>query len=156
MRLSPITPESGYMPKPVRKAIENESTYIFTSCQGFRDHHQIRTDTLSVMCEVCTSSSKAALYLISNEKDVVFPTQLLDFLKVARRWHDYATPVSHTSTQLDLEFSPRRALDWLHHQGSNPIAIRLKGFSNVVNVTKVYFSSSGRYRTDFGHKWPVY
>lgn len=108
------------------------------------------------MCEVRTSPSKAALYLISNEKNVVLPTQLLDFLQVARRWHDYAIPVSHTSTRADLEFSPRRALDWLHHQGSDPITIRFEGFSNVVNVTKVYFSSSGRYRTDFGHKWPVY
>lgn len=108
------------------------------------------------MCEVRASPSKAALYLISNEKNIVLPTQLLDFLQVARRWYDYAVSVSHASSHLDLEFSPGRALDWFHHEGSDPITIRFEGFSNVVNVTKVYFSSSGRYRTDFGHKWPVH
>lgn len=68
-----------------------------------------------MVCEVRTSPSKAALYLISNEKNVVLPTQLLDFLQVARTWHDYAVLVSHASSHLDLEFSPSRALDWFHH-----------------------------------------
>lgn len=106
------------------------------------------------MCQVRTSSSKAALYLVSNEKNIVLLTQLLDFLQVARRRHYDAAPVSQASTYFDPDISPRRALDWLNHDGGDPLAVRLEGVSDVVNVPKAYFSASGRYRTDIWHEWP--
>lgn len=106
------------------------------------------------MGQVRTSPSKAALYLISNEENIVLLTQLLDFLQVTRGWHDDAAPVSQASTYFYSDISPRRALDWLNHEGHNPLTVLFKGVSDVVNLTISDFSSGGRYRTDFWHKWP--
>lgn len=108
------------------------------------------------MCQVRTSSSEAALHLIGDEKNIVLLTQLLDFLQIARRWYDYAALVSQASTHFDPNISPRRALDGLNHEGGDPLPIRFEGFSDVVNLTKAYFSASRRYRTNIWHKWPKY
>lgn len=78
--LSPITPESGYMPRSVRERYQDLYNSCHTSCQSFREDNQLRADTVSVVCEVRTSPSKAALHLISDEKNIVLLTQLLDLL----------------------------------------------------------------------------
>lgn len=154
MCLSPITPESGYMPRWIRESHTEWVEGCHTSCQSFRHGYQIRTDTVSVVCQVRTSPSKAALYLISNEKNIVLLTKLLNLLQVTRRRHDNAAPVSQASTYFEPDISPCRALDWLNHEGGNPLTVRLEGVSDVVNVTKSYFPTSGRYWTDIWHKWP--
>lgn len=72
------------MPRSVSKVMKVDSEYeCLTSCQSFRYDYQIRTHAISVVGEIRTSSSKAALYLISNEKNVVFLTQLLNVFQVA-------------------------------------------------------------------------
>lgn len=107
MCLSPITPESGYMPSEISESLPKWVEGCHTSCQSFRHDYQIRTDTVSVMCQVRTGPSKAALYLISNKKNIVLLTQLLNFLQVTRGWHDDAAPVSQTFTRFDPNTSPR-------------------------------------------------
>lgn len=95
--LSPITPESGYMPRSVRESYHDLSNSCHTSCQSFREDNQIRADTVSVVCKILTSPPKAALHLISNEKDIVLLTQLLDFIQVTRGRYDDAASVSPAS-----------------------------------------------------------
>lgn len=55
-----------------------------------------------------------------------------------------------------LKYSPRRALDRLYHDCSNPLTISLESFSNVVDVTKAYFSASMRERADLWHERAVH
>lgn len=85
------------MPRPVRESCQDLSKLCHTSCQSFREDNQIRTDTVFVVCKVLTSPPKAALHLISNEKDIVLLTQLLDFIQVARGRYDDAASVSPAS-----------------------------------------------------------
>lgn len=142
------------MPRSVREKHREWVEGCHTSCQSFRHDYQIRTDTVSVVCQVRTSSSKAALYLISNEKNIVLLTQLLNFLQVTRGWHDDAAPVSQTLNRFDPGISPRRALDWLDHEGGDPLTVLLESLSYVVNLAKADLSPSRGYRTDIWHEWP--